>query len=123
MAYSSDESGETQVYLQRVPSGGSLWPISTNGGAYPRWRGDGREVYYVSPDNELMAVDVDAGGDAPTMGIPHALFQVPFRRIPIQRNPFDVTADGERFLVNTLVEGALYAPITWVLNWAAELER
>ncbi len=58
----------------------------------------------------------------PIVGIPHALFQVSFRRTPTQRNVFDVTADGQRFLVNTLVEGTRSAPITWVLNWPAELE-
>ena len=73
--------------------------------------------------NELMAVDIDVAGDAPTVGIPHVLFQAPFRQSPPQRNSYDVTADGQRFLVNTLVEGALSAPITWVLNWTAELEQ
>ncbi len=56
------------------------------------------------------------------MGIPHPLFQVSFRRTPTQRNVFDVTADGQRFLVSTRVQGALSVPITWVLNWTAELE-
>ena len=70
-----------------------------------------------------MAVDIDASGDAPIVGMPHQLFQVPFRQTPVQRNVFDVSADGERFLVNTLVEAALSAPITWVLNWTAELEQ
>jgi len=70
----------------------------------------------------LPRVDA-AAGDAPIVGIPQPLFQVPFRLASFQRNVFDVTADGQRFLVNTLVEGALSAPITWVLNWTAELEQ
>ena len=69
-----------------------------------------------------MAVDIDVTGDAPIWGVPQALFQVAFRQRPVQRNVFDVSVDGQRFLVNTLVEGALAAPITWVLNWTAELE-
>ena len=69
-----------------------------------------------------MAVDIDGAGDAPIVGIPRSLFQVPFKQTPLPRNVFDVTADGERFLVDTLVEGARSASITWVLNWAAELE-
>ena len=69
-----------------------------------------------------MAVDIDGSGDEPVVGIPQPLFQVPFRQASFRRNVFDVAADGERFLVNTLVEGALSAPITWVLNWTAELE-
>ena len=123
MAYHSNEFGEMQVYVQRVPSSGDPRQISTVGGTRARWRGDGRELYYVSPANELMAVDIKVAGDSLSIGIPHQLFQVPFREFPVQRNVFDVTADGQRFLVNTLVEGALSAPITWVLNWTAELEQ
>ena len=122
LAFMSDESGRREVYVQRVPATGGKFPISTGGGRDARWRRDGQELYYLSLDNELMAVDIDAAGDAPTVGIPHVLFQAPFRQSPPQRNSYDVTADGQRFLVNTLVEGALSAPITWVLNWAAELE-
>ena len=69
-----------------------------------------------------MAVDIEAAGDTPVVGIPQPLFQVPFSRSSFPRNVFDVTTDGQRFLVNTFVEGALGAPITWVLNWTAELE-
>ena len=120
--YTSDESGETRVYVQRVPPSGGQWQVSTGERAI-RWRADGRELYYVTSDNRLMAVDIEAAGDTPIVGIPQPLFQVPFRSSSFRRNVFDVTADGQRFLVNTLVEGALSAPITWVLNWAAELEQ
>ena len=123
MAYSSDESGRREVFVQSVPPSGGKWQISTAGGVDARWRRDGRELYDLSLNNELMVVDIETAGDAPMVGIPHALFQVPFRQVPPQRNSFDVTADGQRFLVNTLVEGAGSAPITWVLNWMAELER
>jgi hypothetical protein len=71
---------------------------------------------------ELMAVDIDGSADTPVVGFPHSLFRVPFRQTPTQRNVFDVSRDGQRFLVNAYVEGAVSAPITWVLNWAAELE-
>ncbi len=121
MAYQSNESGEFRVYVQRVPPSGGQWQISTGDGTMPRWRADGRELYYVTPDDQLMVVDIDATGDVPIVGIPQPLFQVPFRR-GTQRNVFDVTADGQRFLVNTLVAGGGAAPITWVLNWAAQLE-
>ena len=120
MAYYSDESGEYRVYVQRVPPAGPV-QISTGDGRMPRWKADGRELYYVTADNHVMAVDIDATGDAPILGIPHPLFELPFRLTPNPRNVYDVTADGERFLVNTLVEGAISAPITWVLNWAAGL--
>ena len=123
MAYSSEESGRREVYVQPVPPSGGKWLISTDGGRDARWRSDGRELYYLSLDNELMAVDIEPAGDAPTWENPRALFQAPFRQFPQQRNSFDVTADGQRFLVNTLVEGASSTPITWILNWTAELEQ
>ena len=120
MAYDSLESGEFQVYVQSVPPSGSKWQVSTTGGVFPRWRGDGRELYYVFLANDLMAVDVEGEGDTLDVGIPQRLFQLASDPTFVQRNPFDVTADGERFLVNALVEGS--TPITWVLNWTAELE-
>ena len=71
--------------------------------------------------NELMAVDVEGEGDTLEVGIPQRLFQVAFPPPP-QRNVFDVTADGERFLVNALVEDSTSTSIPWVLNWTADLE-
>jgi Tol biopolymer transport system component len=123
MAYWSDESIEPRVYVRSVPPSGGQWQISTAAGFAPQWSADGSELYWLTQDNDLMAVDIDVSGDAPiVVGTPQPLFEVPFRQTPVQRNVFDVSADGERFLVNTLVEGALSAPITWVLNWPAELE-
>ncbi len=123
MAYWSDESVEFRVYVRTVPPSGGQWQISTAAGFAPRWSADGRELYWTTENNQLMAVDIDVTGDAPiVIGTPQQLFEAPFRQTPIQRNVFDVSADGERFLVNTLVEGALSAPITWVHNWPAELE-
>ena len=72
--------------------------------------------------NDLMAVDVEAEGDTLEVGIPQRLFHLASDPTFVQRNPFDVTADGQRFLVNTLVEESRSTPITWVLNWTAELE-
>ena len=118
VAYNSDDSGAFQVYVQRVPASGGKWQVSTTGGVMPQWRGDGRELYYTSLDNEVMAVDVEAEGDTLEVGIPHRLFPLAFTFG--ERNPFNVTTDGQRFLVNALVEGS--TPITWVFNWTAELE-
>ncbi len=72
-----------------------------------------------------MAVEIDVTGDAPVIGTPQLLFQVPFRRPGgTQRNVFDVTPDGQRFLVNTRLEGEdSGAQINWIVNWAAELDR
>jgi hypothetical protein len=67
-----------------------------------------------------MAVDIDTTRDSVDFGTPHALFQVPFREAPIQRNVFDVTADGQRFLVNVNA-GSRAGSIAWLLNWTASL--
>ena len=114
------DSGEFQVYVQRVPPSGGKWQVSTTGGVFPRWRGDGRELYYTSLDNQVMAVDVEAQGETLEVGIPHRLFQAAFKSFLAERHFFDVTADGQRFLVSALVEDS--TPITWVLNWPADLE-
>ena len=124
MAYWSDESVEPRVYVRSVPPSGRQWQVSTGAGLAPRRRVDGSELYWITLDNrQLMAVDIDVAGDAPIIGTPHQLFEAPFRVTPTQRNVFDVSADGHRFLVNTLVEGARSASITWVLAWTAELEQ
>ena len=79
-------------------------------------------IYYVSLANELMAVDVEREGDTLEVGIPHRLFPLASDPTFLQRNPFDVTADGQRFLVNALAEDSASTSITWVLNWTADLE-
>ena len=70
----SDESGQREIYVQSFPESGGKWLISTSGGVYPQWRADGRELFYLGPDGNLMGVDVDieADGDTPVAGIPQA---------------------------------------------------
>ena len=68
MAYQSNESGEFRVYVQRVPPSGGQWQISTGEGHNPRWKADGRELYYITLDDQLMVVDIDATGDVPIVG-------------------------------------------------------
>ena len=72
VAYTSNESGRFEIYVETVPRSDRKWPVSTNGGYEPRWRADGREIYYLSEDRTLMAVPVGAG---PSFGIPTPLFQ------------------------------------------------
>ncbi len=122
MAYMSDESGQFEIYVQSFPESGGKWQISTSGGVVPQWRGDGNELFYLGLDGNLMAVDIEADGDTPVAGIPQVLFPINGPTV-LQRNNYDVTADGQRFLVNAFVEDAVRAPITWVLNWTAELEE
>jgi serine/threonine protein kinase len=121
VAYTSNESGRFQVYVQTFPLSDRKWQVSTDGGYEPRWRGDGREIYYLSEDRKLMAVAVGAG---PSFAVPKTLFQT---RVPegvsSRRTHYVPSRDGQRFLVNTQSGDALPNPITVVLNWQAELKK
>ena len=103
IAYETKESGTRQIVVQPFPDpSGGRWDISANGGMQPRWRGDGKELFYLGLDGTMMAVPVEAGsGDAFEFGPPSALFQtgIVIPAIP-QEYFYDVAADGERFLVN-----------------------
>jgi len=114
VAYTSNESGRYEVYVETFPRSDRKWPVSTTGGYEPRWRADGREIYYLSEDRKLMAVQVNVG---PSFGIPKALFQT---RVPAgvtpNRTHYVASRDGLRFLVNTATD-AVTPRITVVLNW------
>jgi Tol biopolymer transport system component len=120
VAYTSNESGKFEVYVETVPRSDLKWPVSTNGGYEPRWRADGREIYYLSEDRKLMAVSVGAG---PSFGIPKPLFQT---RVPTgvmaNRTHYVSSPDGQRFLVNMALD-AVASPITVVVNWTATLKK
>jgi DNA-binding winged helix-turn-helix (wHTH) protein/dipeptidyl aminopeptidase/acylaminoacyl peptidase len=116
VAYTSDESGIWEVYVQSFPVPGGKRTISTQGGGQPQWRGDGRELFYVASDRQLMAVEIRIGADGTLdAGIPAPLFdaQVPHNLVG-PRNDYAVTHDGRRFLVGTDKERGA---ITIVLNW------
>jgi Tol biopolymer transport system component len=118
VAYVSDESGRPEVYVQPFQGGGERRRISTAGGSLPRWRRDGKELFYLGADNQLMAVPVKVG-EGVEAGVPAALFRID----PAAQADYDVAADGQRFLINAAVTGAESLPITVVLNWTAELEK
>jgi serine/threonine protein kinase len=121
MAYQTNESGRREIYITAFPGGGAKWQVSTGGGTSAKWRRDGKEIFFLDPADKIVAVDVNASGGAVQLGVPHELFQT----VGIQREygPFDVTADGKKFLVNSgnLKEGT--EPMTLVLNWPAELKK
>ena len=121
LVYASNESGETEVYVQNFPPSGGKWLISTNGGSQPRWRADGKELFYVAPDKTLMAVGINATSTF-EMSKPVPLFttQVSSYTAP---NRYVVSADGQRFLVNSPAGETSRTPITVVLNWVDSLKR
>jgi serine/threonine protein kinase len=121
VAYTSNESGKFEVYVETFPRSERKWPVSINGGYEPRWSPDGREMYYLSEDRKLMAVSIGAG---PSFGVPVALFQT---RVPAgvsaNRTHYVPSRDGKRFLVNTLSGDRSPTPITVVLNWTVGLKK
>ena len=120
LAYTSNESGRFEIYAETVPRSDRKWPISTKGGYEPRWRADGRELYYLSEDRELMAVQVGAG---PSFGIPKPLFQTQVRPgVTTYRTHYVPSLDGQRFLVNAAIDTPP-SPITVVVNWTATLKK
>ena len=124
IAYTSDETGRAEVYVQPFPGGGGRWQVSTNGGDQAQWRSDGRELFFMSADRKLMAVEVKTGA-AFEAGVPKALFDphTPSNGITDFRNQYVPAADGQRFLVTTLVEEPNPSPITVVTNWTAEAKK
>jgi eukaryotic-like serine/threonine-protein kinase len=120
VAYQSDESGSAEIYAQRFPGPGRKVRISRDGGTQVRWRDDGKELYFVAPDNSLTAVPVTFGGGIETLeaGSPVKLFATRMvRSTAILRQQYDVSANGQRFLINIVADDASATPITLVLNW------
>jgi len=123
MAYASDETGRYEVYVQPFPATGGKWQISTGGGDQPSWRRDGKELFFVGEGQKLIAVGVDATSSTFRHTPPRELFRIRSGASVWTRNQYAVTADGQRFLVNTSVESSGASPITVVINWGAGLRR
>jgi serine/threonine protein kinase/Tol biopolymer transport system component len=124
MAYASNETGGMEIYVSSFPSGNGKWQVSTGGGQEPRWRQDGKELFYLSADGKMMAVGVTTGTSFKS-GSPVALFQT-HRRQPVSFLDvfsYDVSGDGQRFLIATKVDEANAAPLSILLNWASEMEK
>jgi hypothetical protein len=123
IAYASDESGRFEVYVRPFPKGAGQFPISNGGGMEPEWRRDGKELFYVSSDGKMMAVDVGTASPTFSAGVPHALFNVEIlEAVGPYPTDYAVSNDGQRFLINTVVDQPTRPSLTVVLNWAANLK-
>ena len=118
IAYVTDESGRSEVYVQTFPPGAKA-TVSASGGAFPVWRGDGKEIFYLTSDGTIMSAQVKSESPFQT-DVPRQLFQTNIRFAPAV--PYAVTRDGSRFLINTPAEANSPAPLTVVLNWTAGLK-
>jgi hypothetical protein len=118
VAYQSDESGRSEVYVQAFPEPRGKFQISTGGGSFPEWSPDGRELYYLGPGRKLMAVALKLGADSVQPSTPRELFTMP----PFSfTQPYALAPDGKRFLVSAHVGGS--QPLEVIVNWTALLKQ
>ncbi len=122
LSYASDVSGQYEVYVQSFPGGGGKRQVSTGGGNHPRWRRDGRELFYYAGDGKLMAAPVRSG-ESFEVGAAVPLFELRSGTVNVLFAPYAVTTDGQRFLINAIVETEPNAPLTVVVNWAARAPK
>ena len=124
LAFQSDESGVNQVYVQAFDSFSSntkrRWQVSPNGGGLPRWSGDSSELVYITSGGRMMSVNVHPKGTEFQFDEARLLFET--RPIPHTWNLYDVSRDGQRFLVNLPLEWSNSSPITVVTNWTEKLK-
>jgi Tol biopolymer transport system component len=118
LAYQSNETGSSEIYVQAFPGKEGKWPVSVKGGTFPIWSRDGKELFYIAADNQLMAVDVKSGARF-EHGVSKPLFEA---RMGAQSG-VDVSPDGKRFLLVVPLEQAANPPMTVVVNWHAGLKR
>jgi Tol biopolymer transport system component len=120
VAYRSTESGRDEIYVVPFPGPGDKVQLSTSGGVYPRWRRDGKEIFYIGTNNKVVAAAVDGSARQFTVATETPLFDVG----PLRGDwPYDVSADGQRFLVNRTIVQSSSAPLTVVVNWTAGLRK
>jgi eukaryotic-like serine/threonine-protein kinase len=126
LAYNSNETGVSQIYVRAFPppasGSGEKWQISQTGGLEVRWRGDGRELYWVTQDGKIVAADIQADNGRIQSGAPHELFTAPIYTATV--GSFDVTPDGQRFVVllfASQAEGSIRLNV--VSNWQAGLPK
>jgi Tol biopolymer transport system component len=120
LAYTSGELSQPEIFVTRFPSGGGKWQISNGGGVVPRWRRDGKELVYVALDRTLVSVPVNPTASGFEVGTPVSLFRTTGVSTP--GYSYDISPDGQRFLINSLDEQTA-APVVLVVNWPADLKK
>jgi eukaryotic-like serine/threonine-protein kinase len=120
IAYVSDESGRQEIYVQRFPSLGNKQIVSIGGGSEPIWRKDGKELFYLLPNDSIVSVPFKPT-EPPVIGQPEVLFRAPINSTT-SRNHYAVTPDGQRFLIDVEDQSSYMSPITVVVDWTHRLE-
>jgi eukaryotic-like serine/threonine-protein kinase len=122
VAYTSDANGRDEVWVQAFPHAHDTWMVSTMGGSQPQWRRDGRELFYISSDRKLTAVEVKPAGSAFDTSAPTSLFTLKLADSLAARNNYMPSADGRRFLINTSYSG-LGTRVGVVLDWVSAMRQ
>jgi Tol biopolymer transport system component len=124
VAYASNESGDWEIYVTTFPTAAGKWQVSRGGGTEPRWRGDGKEIFYIGAGSTLTAVPVSSAGTF-AAGNPTPLFRTQLRAQVSSTDQFsyDATTDGQRFLVNRYAKPAQVAPLHIILNATAAVTK
>lgn len=120
LAYSSTESGREEVYVTHFPSGQGRWQVSQNGGTYPSWSADGKEILFISTELTLQVAAVNTKSQEFEVEAPHALFKASYTN-PVG-NPYDISPDGKRLVFSSYSAGAP-TPIVVVTNWTSDLKK
>ena len=119
LAYASDESGRSEIYLQSYPGGTNRIPVSTGGGILPKWSRDGKELFYVTGD-AVVGVAMRPDG---SFGAPRRLFDRANYFLPSNYSSYDVSPDGKRFLMIQRGPGSVPRQLNVILNWTAGLKK
>ena len=125
IAYQLQESGRSQIVVRPFPQvEEGWWQVSTTGGARPRWARNGRELFYLDEGNRLTAVQVQTSGRALVHGSPATVLETSYAGPFENAHPYDVSADGQRFLMikQDATAAAAQTGVTVVLNWFEELK-
>jgi Tol biopolymer transport system component len=117
VVYETNESGHFEIVVQPFPKPTDKWQVSTNGGTQPRWREDGKELYFIAADGKLMAAPVSTSGTSFTWDAPIALFAAHIAPgAGANKQQYAASRDG-RFLINQAGDSGSPSPITLILNW------
>lgn len=120
-AYQSNQFGRPEIFVKRFPPSADVWQISTEGGSQPRWRRDGKELFYLAADGRLMVVPVATDGPAFRHSDPQPLFQTGLHTLYPRLRAYGVSNDGERFLISVPDDPGTSPSIVVVSNWKAGL--
>ena len=120
LAYSSTESGREEVYVTHFPSGEGRWQVSQNGGTFPVWRGDSKEIWYLGSDSVLYAGGVSVNAGEFELAPVHPMFQVTYTS-PVG-TPFDVFPDGQKVVLSSFPE-SVATPMVLVTNWTSDVKK